>query len=105
MIVGLTVLTVESTNFVKVNSVPYSGNFITYIDTTHTSSGSRISHRGEGVDPLGGGVDLQCGCFSAKMYAKMKELGPVGGVCWARPLDPPMHALFNSYLHFNIVQK
>ena len=31
-----------------------------------------------GVDPLGG-VDLQCGHFSVKMYAKMKELGPVGG--------------------------
>ena len=37
------------------------------------------SHRGL-VDPLGG-VDLQCGHFLPKMYAKMKELGPVGGAC------------------------
>ena len=33
---------------------------------------------GGGVDPLGG-VDLRHGCFLAKMYAKTKELGPVGG--------------------------
>ena len=35
-----------------------------------------------GADPLGegGGVaDLPCGRFSVKMYAKMKELGPVWG--------------------------
>ena len=25
-----------------------------------------------------------------KMFAKMKELGPIGGVRPARPLDPPM---------------
>ena len=35
-------------------------------------------------------MDLQRGCFSVKMYAKMKELGPVGGVHQARALDPPM---------------
>ena len=30
--------------------------------------------------PMGGsgGVDPQCGCFSAKTYVKMKELGPGG---------------------------
>ena len=33
----------------------------------------------------GGGFGLQCGHFSVKMYAKTKELGPVGGVRWARP--------------------
>ena len=33
---------------------------------------------GGGVDPLGG-VDLRHRRFSAKMYAKMKELGPIGG--------------------------
>ena len=38
----------------------------------------------------GGRVDLRHGCFSAKMYAKMKELGPIGGVRLASPLDPPM---------------
>ena len=52
------------------------------------SGGSRISRRG-GVDPLGG-VDLRCGCFLPKMYAKTKELGPVGGMHWACPLDLPM---------------
>ena len=26
-----------------------------------------------------GGVDPRCGHFLAKMYAKMKELGPIGG--------------------------
>ena len=37
-------------------------------------------------------MDLRCGHFSVKMYAKKKELGPIGGVvCRARPpLDPPM---------------
>ena len=41
--------------------------------------------------PVGGGggdVDLRRGHFSVKMYAKMKELGPVGG--GRAPLDPPM---------------
>ena len=36
---------------------------------------TRISRRG------GGGVDLWHGCFLVKMYAKTKELGPVGGAC------------------------
>ena len=27
----------------------------------------------------GGGTDIQCGCFLAKMYVKTKELDPVGG--------------------------
>ena len=35
--------------------------------------------------PVGGGVDLRCRCFSPKMYAKMKELGPIGAVRRARP--------------------
>ena len=45
-----------------------------------------------GVCTHWGGVDLQHGHFSVKMYAKTKELGPIGGVCRARPppLDPPM---------------
>ena len=30
-------------------------------------------------------MDPQCRHFSAKMYAKIKELGPVGGVCLAHP--------------------
>ena len=44
----------------------------------------------------GGGVDLRCGCFSVKMYVKTKELGPVGGVRWAGPLDLPMQNLILS---------
>ena len=33
-----------------------------------------------GCGPIWGAVDLQQGCFSVKMYVKMKELGPVGGM-------------------------
>ena len=54
-----------------------------------------------GIDPLGD-VDLQCGCFSVKMYVKAKELGPVGGgVRWARPLDP---SIFSSVLTWSQCQ-
>ena len=46
---------------------------------------------GGGAEPLGG-TDLRCGCFSAKTYAKMKELDPVGGACASgAPLDLPKH--------------
>ena len=38
---------------------------------------------------LVGGMDLRHGCFSVKMSAKTKELGPMGGR--TPPLDPPMH--------------
>ena len=38
-----------------------------------------------GVDPLGG-MDLQCWCFLVKIYAKMKELGPIGGCAPGMPL-------------------
>ena len=31
------------------------------------------------------------------MYAKMKELGPFGGVHWGRPLDPPLHTHAQVY--------
>ena len=45
---------------------------------------------GGGAELLGG-VDLQRGCFSAKTYAKMKELDPVGGArAGSVPPDPPM---------------
>ena len=33
------------------------------------------------MDPVGG-MDLRCGHFSVKMYAKTKELGPIG---WRAP--------------------
>ena len=42
-----------------------------------------------GTDPLGG-VNLRRVHFSAKTYAKMKEIDPVGGARRRRPLDPPM---------------
>ena len=42
------------------------------------SGGPRISRCGEGRRP------------TMKMCVKMKELGPVGGVHRAHPLDPPM---------------
>ena len=61
----------------------------------HNEWGSDIlySHQGRIQDfPLGGGVDsfwegfgLRCRHFSVKMCAKMKELGPVGGVHWHAP--------------------
>ena len=55
---------------------------------SYFSGGSRISRWG-GAEPLEGGADLRRGCFSAKTYAKMKELDPVGG--GGRPPDPPMY--------------
>ena len=43
------------------------------------------------MQSLAGGMDLQHGHLSVKMYAKMKELGPIGGrVLGTPPLDPPM---------------
>ena len=39
----------------------------------------------EGRAPVRGGVDLRRGHFSGKIYAKMKELGPIRGVRRARP--------------------
>ena len=50
------------------------------------SGRSRMSHRWHGPN---GGVDLQCGCFLVKMFAKMKELGPVEG---RAPETPPRSA-------------
>ena len=42
-----------------------------------------------GAEPLGD-TNLQNRHFSVKMYAKMKELDPVGGRAGGAPLDPPM---------------
>ena len=44
---------------------------------------------GGGRGPIRGGVDLQRRHFSAKMFAKTKELGPVGGRV---PGTPPKSA-------------
>ena len=59
----------------------------------HPSGRSRISRRvGGGRAPVTGGMDLRRGHFLVKMYAKTKELGPIGGgMRRAPPLDPPMH--------------
>ena len=57
-------------------------------DSTLGSGGSRISRRG-GPGPIRGGVDLRRGCFLAKMYAKTKEFGPIGG---RAPCTPPRSA-------------
>ena len=61
------------------------------------------------MDPLGG-VDLQRRCFSVKMYAKMKELGPVGGgVCAGhapRSANGPGEDLAKgSYWSFDVIWK
>ena len=47
-----------------------------------------------------GGVDLQRGCFLAKMYAKMKEFGPTGG---RAPGTPPRSANDLNYA-FNMLE-
>ena len=51
------------------------------IRTCMSRAGSRIFRRGGGRGPVLGGFGLQRGQFSVKMYAKTKELGPVGGAC------------------------
>ena len=47
-----------------------------------------------GRTPLGGGADVRHGRFSAKMYVKTKELGPVGGRAGSATLDLPMNNRF-----------
>ena len=66
------------------------------------SGGFRISRwgggGGGGADLLGG-ANLRCVHFLAKMYAKTKEMDPVGGArADGAPLDPPM--VMYSYLHY-----
>ena len=75
--------------------------FVTLVIVYRNESSSHLSRHtgpdpgfsvGGGRGPIlgGGGVGLQRGLFSVKMYAKTKELGPVGGRAPARPLDLPM---------------
>ena len=65
---------------------------------TVISGGSRISRRG-GRAPVRGVIDLWRGHFSVKMYAKMKELGPMGGRMPGTPLlDPPMVIMNIEYI-------
>ena len=68
-----------------------------YIQThqlIYISGGSRISRRGGGACTCWEGMDLRRGHFLVKMYAKTKELGPIGrGVRRARPLDLPMYII------------
>ena len=54
------------------------------------------------MDPFWGGFGLQRGHFSVKMYAKTKELGPVGGVRRHAPLDPPMLSLSDPPQYYNL---
>ena len=56
-----------------------------------SSGGSRISRRGGGV------VDLRRRHFLAKMYAKMKELGLVGGGGGGRAPDTPPRSANDEY--------
>ena len=60
------------------------------------NGGSRISRRG-GVHPLGGAWTSNVGRFSVKMYAKMKELGPIGG--GVRPARPPPRSANEDYMY------
>ena len=50
---------------------------------------------GGGRGPISGGAwTPDVGTFLAKMYAKMEELGPVGGACTRHaPPDPPMYEI------------
>ena len=61
------------------------------------SGGSRISRRG-------GGVDLQYGHFSVKMYAKTKELGPIGGRAPGTP-PPPRSANDSSAVKHELADR
>ena len=46
---------------------------------------------GGGRRPIGGGANPRCIHFLTKMYAKTKEIDPVGGArAGGTPLDPPM---------------
>ena len=51
----------------------------------HIKSGPDPGFSVGGHGPILGGFGLQHGHFSVKMYAKMKELGPVGVCALARP--------------------
>ena len=42
-----------------------------------------------GRAPVRGGMDLRRGHFLVKMYAKTKELGPIGGHAPGTPCPPP----------------
>ena len=55
------------------------------INDTAVNTGPDPGFSVGGVDPFWGGFGLQRGHFSVKMYAKTKELGPVGGRASARP--------------------
>ena len=50
-----------------------------------------------GRAPVRGGMDLRRGHFLVKMYAKMKELGPMEGRVpgMPPPPDPPMSSVNN----------
>ena len=48
--------------------------------------------------PVSGDVDIRHGCFSVKMYVKMKEFGAIGGCAPGTPLDPPMVGASDEFI-------
>ena len=71
------------------DATPVSANSEQHTASSQDSNSrarSRIFNR-QGMDPFWGGFGLQCGHFSVKMYAKMKELGPIVRACAGMP--PP----------------
>ena len=71
------------------------------IHATCYRAGSRIFRRGGPI--LGGGFGLQRGHFSVKMYAKTKELGPVGGHAPARPPQIRLCVMEHTHNKLNIL--
>ena len=72
---------------------------VKYVSTI--SGRSRISHWGGGVLTHWGGTNLQRIHFLVKMYAKMKEIDPVGGgghMPAVPPLDLPMTIEKSTFL-------
>ena len=53
---------------------------------------------GGGRGPILGGFGLQRGHFSVKMYAKTKELGPVGGACAGHAPPRSAYAIDEIYI-------
>ena len=51
-----------------------------------------------GHAPVRGGMDLRCGHFLVKMYAKTKELGPIRGACAGHAPPRSTNATNNKYI-------
>ena len=58
--------------------------------------------------PVGEGADLRCVHFSAKTYAKTKEMDPVGGGggrAGSAPVDPPMISIRRCFLRLKRISR